>query len=419
MIFRQRRSVDAFGGVTADVPLPAGAALGDYSIAVLLGDETAAGSFEVQEYRKPEFEVHATPAERFVIQGREPASVAISARYYFGQPVAHGRVAWVARRQPYYSPLRWSDDEVDEGGYWWGDGQTLEGTARLDANGQARITVPLDVDDRGNDYSLRIEARVTDASSREVSGAAVIHATYGGFLLAVRTSDYVIRPAASTTLRLRAVDYTGTPQPGRLVHVTVGTRLPNHNWDEEGGVRVAGRSDVTTDAEGLAEWTFTAPATPGEYRIRFEAASDDRTVTADSYVWVPGASTFYESDSNDRYLELIPDRRTVAPGGTARLLVRGADFDADVLVTKEAQDVSWHRVQRVKSNETLEVPISEDDIGDTWVNLVFLSDNRIYRAERRIKVPAASKQLQVSLTAEQAVSKPREPGRFFYRRFWT
>ncbi len=411
VIFRQRRTVDAFGGVTADVPLSAGAALGDYSIAILLGDETAAGSFEVQEYRKPEFEVRATPAERFVVQDH-PVAVAISARYYFGQPVAHGRVAWVAHRQPYYSPLRWSDDEVDESGYWWGDDQTLEGTARLDANGQARISVPLDVDDHGNDYSLRIEARVTDASGREVSGAAVVHATYGAFLLAVRSDDYVIRPGASTTLALRAVDYAGAPQAGRDVHVTVGTRVQGRNWNDDGGVRVVARDAVTTDADGRAPWTFTAPAAPGEYRIRFEADSGGRTVTADAYLWIPGVTHLSEAESTDRYLELIPDRKTVSPGETARFLVRGADFDADVLVTKEAQDVSWHRVQHLRSNETIEVPVSTDDIGDTWVNLVFLSGNRVYRAERRVKVPAVSKQLQVTVTPEKPVSRPREPGRF-------
>ena len=100
----------------------------------------------------------------------------------------------------------------------------------------------------------------------------------------------------------------------------------------------------------------------------------------------------------------------MAPGETARFLIRGAEFDADVLVTKEAQDVSWHQVVHAKGNETIEVPIADEDIGDTWVNVAFLSKDALYRAERRVKVPAVSRQLQVSLTAEQAVSKPREPG---------
>src|SRR5262249_3299900 len=156
--------------------------------------DSAAGGFEVQEYRKPEFEVRVTPATHFIVQDDEVKGT-INARYYFGQPVAGGRIAWVAHRQPSYSPYPraggedpaydWTDEGEEGGGrYWYGEEEALEGSARLDANGTAEISVPVALDEHGNDYSLRIEARVTDASSREVSGATVVNATYGAFLLA-------------------------------------------------------------------------------------------------------------------------------------------------------------------------------------------------------------------------------------------
>ena len=130
----------------------------------------ALGGFEVQEYRKPEFEVIVTPASRFVVQGRE-AVVDVQARYYFGQPVANGNVRWVVNQQPYFSPLRWNDDvEGDDSSYWYGDNQTAEGTLRLDEDGKAQIRIPLGVDDNARDFSARIEAQVTDAANREVSG---------------------------------------------------------------------------------------------------------------------------------------------------------------------------------------------------------------------------------------------------------
>jgi len=416
VIFRQRQSVDAFGAIAGDIPLSTGAALGYYSIAVVTGDETASGSFEVQEYRKPEFEVRVTPAERFIVQEGQ-ARVAIDARYYFGQPVANARVAWVAHRQPYYSPLRWSDEEPDEGGgYWWGEDQALQGTARLDANGKAEVLVPLALDEHGSDYTLRIDARVTDASSREVSGKAVVHATYGTFLIASSVDAYVLGPGGTITLTVRAVDYVGNPQANHRVEISVGRRQPNANWDSAEGVMVIQRAAVTTDGDGRATWTFTTPSAPGDYRIRASADANGRMVRDDSFVWVSGAFQSTSEDyGGDRYLELIADKKTVNVGETARFLVRGAEFDADVLVTKEAQDVSWYRVVRVRSNETFDVPIADEDVGDTWVNIAFLSKDRLYRAERRIRVPATSRQLHVSLTADQAVAKPRQPGRFLLK----
>jgi hypothetical protein len=412
VIYRTRKKVDAFGGISADVPLGAGVALGDYSIAVLHGEDTASGGFEVQEYRKPEFEVRVTSAERFVVQGGR-ISATVNARYYFGQPVANARLAYVVHKQPYYSPLRWSDEDEDGGGYWYGDDQILEGQGRLDANGTVTIEVPAVVDDNGRDYSLRIEARVTDASNREVAGTTLAHATYGAFLVAASIDTYVARPGGAVTLAVRAVSYTGVPQAATPIRVAVLARTANARWDDEGGTREVTTATVTTDADGRAAWTVPVPQTPGDYRVRASAQSGARTIADDSYLWVPGAQQRTDEDYGyDKYLELIAEKKTVQPGETSRFLIRGAEFDAQVLVTKEADGVSWHHVVRARGNETIEVPITADDIGDTWVNIVFLKDDRLYRAERRVKVPAVSRQLAVTITADSSVSKPRTPGRF-------
>ena len=228
-IFRQRRKVDSFGGITADLPLSAGVALGGYSVAVLVGDDAASGSFEVQEYRKPEFEVRAMPTDKFVVQDGE-AHVTITARYYFGQPVSGGRVAWVAHRQPYFSPLRWSDEEPGEGGdYWWGgEEQALEGTARLDASGKADLSIPIDVDERGNDYSLRIEARVTDPSSRQVSGFTTVNAMYGRSPRRVTVDQCRQERRDDDSEHPRG----GLPEraAGEAVKVTVASRVPGKSW---------------------------------------------------------------------------------------------------------------------------------------------------------------------------------------------
>ncbi len=155
------------------------------------------------------------------------------------------------------------------------------------------------------------------------------------------------------------------------------------------------------------------PSAPGDYRVRASAQSGGRTVADDSYLWVPGAQQLTEDDYGyDKYLELIAEKKSVQPGETSRFLIRGAEFDSQVLVTKEAEGVSWHQVVRARGNETIEVPITADDIGDTWVNIAFLKDDRLYRAERRVKVPAVSRQLAVTITASSPVSKPKTPGRF-------
>jgi uncharacterized protein YfaS (alpha-2-macroglobulin family) len=115
---------------------------------------------------------------------------------------------------------------------------------------------------------------------------------------------------------------------------------------------------------------------------------------------------------SDQFLELIADRRSYAPGDTAQLIVRGAEFEAPVLVTKENQHISYHQVIRTRSNEPIAVPIGGEDIGDTYVSIVFLKDDRLFRAERRLTVPATERQLTITAETDRPIVRPGEPGTF-------
>ncbi len=410
VVFRQTVKPDAFGSVSAGFVLPPGAALGYYTIGVASGDLRANGSFEVQEYRKPEFEVTVTAPDRFVVQGGT-VSTAISAKYYFGQPVANGAVKYVVHRQPYYSPLRWSDDAEEEGGGWWGGEQLSEQTARLGPDGTVTVTIPVPVSDERRDMSLRIEARVTDASNREVTGSTTVHGTYGTFFVTSSTDRYVYRAGAPLQISAKALDYAGAAQ----VDVPLSVRLerltyPDGRWSDPTITPVA-QGNVRTDRDGLASWSSTIPRDSGSYRVTVTAQSNGRTVEDTSGLWVAGerAETW---DDGDVFLELIADRKTYAPGETARLVIRGGEVSAPVLVTKEAQYISYHRVADVGPEATVEVPIDENDLGDTYVNVVFLKNDRLYRAERRVRVPATSRQLSIAVEAEPQVGKPGQTGRF-------
>ncbi|HYE85916.1 MAG TPA: MG2 domain-containing protein [Vicinamibacterales bacterium] len=411
VIFRRQVKLDGFGTVNVDFPVPPTAALGYYTVRVQSGDATGTGAFEVQEYRKPEFEVIVTPASRFVVQGND-AIVNVHARYYFGQPVANGQLRWVVNQQPYYSPLRW-DDDVDgsEGSYWYGDNQTAEGTVRLDADGRAQVRIPLGIDDNRRDFSARIEAQVTDAANREVSGRTVVHATYGTFLLSAESSNSVHRTGSNAPISIRAIDYSGTPQPNVPVTIVLEHLDYRSGYYSEPEIAVISTQTATTDASGRAMLSVALPNRPGSFRARASAPSGDRSIEDEVFLWVPGAGVDTD-DTGDRYLELLADKKSYRPGESATLIVRGETIIGPVLVTKEGQHVSWFRVLRPTPSDSLQVPIDEGDVGDVFVNIVYLREGRLHRAERRIGVAAEARTLQVSVIAQQEVSRPRDPGIF-------
>ncbi|MCX6552352.1 MAG: MG2 domain-containing protein [Acidobacteria bacterium] len=411
VLFRETRPVDAFGSVSAAFTLPAGASLGYYAITMTSADEKANGSFEVQEYRKPEFEVTVASPDRFVVQGAK-VQATITARYYFGQPVAGGSVTYVVHRQAYYSPLRWNDDSEEEGGGWWGGGEEAsEETVRLNDQGTATVSIPTDPAENRRDYSIRIEARVTDASNREVSGHTLAHCTYGTYMVTADTDRYVQKPGGAVQVSAKAMDYLGVPQPNLTLRAVLESVIYTEGRWSEPTYKPIANGAMTTDADGRGSWSLTLPKEPGSYRFRVSGDSGGREVEDTAHVWVTGAASDV-TDESDTYLELIADQASYKPGDTARLVVRGGAVTAPVLVTKEGKSISYYRVGRPGGDGSLEVPITEQDFGDIYVNIVFVKNDRLYRAEKRLKVPAAPRQLRVAVTATQTVAKPRQTGAF-------
>ncbi len=73
-VYQKTLTITAMGTIHDDLTLPAAASLGYYSIEIKSGDSQANGQFEVQEYKKPEYEVRVTPAKPRVLQGDIDAS---------------------------------------------------------------------------------------------------------------------------------------------------------------------------------------------------------------------------------------------------------------------------------------------------------------------------------------------------------
>ena len=411
VVMRQRAPVDEFGGAAIDVPLGAEAALGTYGITVASGDGEATGSFEVQEYRRPEYEVIVTVFNRFVVQGKEVVAD-VQARYYFGQPVANGTVHYVIDKQPYWSPLRFSDDaDPDESGGWYGGDLRSEGSLTLGADGRGQIRLLLDEDADGRDYRARIEARVSDASGREVTGAGVVHATVGSFLVAARLDQYVTRAGGTVSLGARTVDYLGAVRADVPVRVLVERLQYPDGYYSAPTVTVVGETTARTDASGQLSAQVRVPDVPGSYRVAVVASEGGRELRDDAWLWVPGPTEATPDNEND-YLELLADKRSYAPGDTARVVVRGRDVVGPVLVTKEGQHVSWHRVVRPEVAGAFEIPVTEGDIGDVYVHVTLLRDGRLLQAERRLRVPPVSRTLQIALTADPPMARPQDPASF-------
>ncbi len=85
---------DRFGGFDGVFELPTDAALGVYQVLVA---RFGGGTFRVEEYKKPEFEVKIESPTKPVMLG-EKVPATIKARYYFGSPVGKAKVKYKITR---------------------------------------------------------------------------------------------------------------------------------------------------------------------------------------------------------------------------------------------------------------------------------------------------------------------------------
>src|SRR4051812_26755002 len=118
-VFAANLKPSAMGSVNGEYAIPATATLGDYNINVRTGENyTQGGSFAVEEYKKPEYEVRVIPDTKRVLQG-QTIKATIEAKYYFGEPAAGAKVTWVVHQNRVYNGLyaNPNDDESAPGEY--------------------------------------------------------------------------------------------------------------------------------------------------------------------------------------------------------------------------------------------------------------------------------------------------------------
>jgi uncharacterized protein YfaS (alpha-2-macroglobulin family) len=409
----------AFGGVHGDFDLAADAALGYYSVSIS-GRGVSLGGFQVEEYKKPEYEVRVTPDKPRVLEG-EAATATIEAKYYFGEPVAGAVVKYVVHRSTYWSPFFEYEDmgeegdmdfagdeggEGSEGGraYDYGGQQLSERTGKLDANGRLKITIPTGLDPQKQDLRYRIEARVTDESRREISGSNSVIATYGSFRVAVQADKYMYQPGETIQLRVTAKDYDGNPVQTQF-HATL-SRHPYHETPKELDAR-----DGQTGADGNSSIQLTARQSGGLTVLVTAKTPEGRDIQDQTWIWVPGigGETWQES----KQVQIIPDKRSYKVGDTAHLMVMTNVAQAQVLVTTEGRTIQSERLLN-STNRSLvvDVPIRSENQPNVYVSVAFVHDNTLYTGGKNLKVPADQQRLNVSIEPSQPQFAPGQPATY-------
>jgi hypothetical protein len=410
-IYQQKLALSPFGSFHGTLTLSPLAALGSYGITAHIGNKNIYGAFEVQEYKKPEFEVAVSTDKARYLQG-ETIQGTISARYYFGAPVSNGHVKYSIFRSGYMFPywrILWGDADF-EGDEEEGNpneeyfGQEIsQGTGQLDADGVLHVTLPTEVDKQKRDYSYRIEAHVTDASNREIVGGHGVTVTYSTIVVLLETDRYVYAPGQQADVTVHTLDYDSNP-----VSASVQLKFESHRSWGRGPSEVLSQASVSTDAHGVAHYTYTVPQVPW---LTVHASSFDgnqREATFSTGLWISNVASV-EEQGVYHPIDIYPDKHSYKPGDTAHVLIATHAAGAQVLVTTEGQQVyTWSLHPAPGDSVTVDVPIEERFEPNFFLNVAFVRNEQLLEGSKQISVPAVEKVLKVTVETDKPEYRPDE-----------
>ncbi|MBL8347788.1 MAG: alpha-2-macroglobulin, partial [Rubrivivax sp.] len=244
--------------------------------------------------------------------------------------------------------------------------------ARTDLQGAARITLPNLPALRGP-AELLAEMNFADPNGETQTVSRRVKLWPAAVVVGLRAPDWAAhRGAARFTAAV--LDTEGKPLANRAVevigraHQTLSTRkrivggfysYDNQRRTIELGTLCSGK----TDAQGRLNCDARVEHT-GEVELLASAKDDaGRASRASTQVWVTSESAedrLWFAQGNDDRIDVLPEKRELEPGQTARLQVRMPFQQATALVTVEREGVIDARVMTLSGREpVIELPIPD------------------------------------------------------------
>ncbi|MBR0459654.1 MAG: hypothetical protein IJJ26_10500 [Victivallales bacterium] len=433
---KQNVTADEYGATSLDWTIPRDATLGRWHIRC---NGHFTGSFRVEEYKRPEFEVLVQEPKASTALG-EPLEFHIKAKYYFGAPVSGAEVrvrvlqevfqaqGWPARQwdwcygngygwddvqRPWLPGWeRWGRVRSHEPRIWHRSSTILQKTIRLDENGEALVKVDTDAK-ADHDCRFTLVAEVQDQSLHTVTGDASAIAPRVPFHIFPWTDSGFYQVGDTATVHAQARTANGTPVAGTAV-----LRLYRLLYDQDSVTETLVREwNAELDRNGYIAERFPASQS-GQFRIAF-------TVTDTAGHQIEAARVFpvFGPENQDRDfrfapLELTLDKLEYAPGETARLAISTERPDSFVMliVRPEHPAQSELRILHIKGKTTLvDIPVKDTDMPNLFVDAWTVADGRVHHLSRELFVPPARRTLKIAVEPEKQEVRPGAQNRLGIR----
>ncbi|MFP5578586.1 MAG: alpha-2-macroglobulin family protein [Acidimicrobiia bacterium] len=339
----------AQGGFQISAPLPEGAALGEAHVELLLGDGAEPGyhPFQIQEFRRPEFEVVTAPvgAGPHLLTG--PVRVEAAGRYFAGGVLPDAAITWqVTTSATTYSPPNWpaftfgvapppwlESEFADLGGRGYAgempgaccmppqETESFTYDARTDAGGRHVLQVDFAGQKPDEPIFVTANAAVEDVNRQAFASTVDVLVHPAALYVGLRAERNFVRQGEPLVVDAIVTDIDGAAVAGRQVTVTAARVVEELRGGEVVETDVDTQECVVGSEAEAVDCEFDTPQ-GGRYRVTAVVTDDDGGSSRTELTrWVAGADAVPSRAVEGGIATLVPDATEYAPGDTAEVLV--------------------------------------------------------------------------------------------------
>ncbi|MEE9508153.1 MAG: Ig-like domain-containing protein, partial [Anaerolineales bacterium] len=346
-------------------------------------------SFQIQEFRRPEFEVIARNESVGPYFVGEYATVAVEAKYFAGGPLTNAEVNWLVTSSPSnYHPPNWPDFIFGTWNPWWYYGDVMLEVAYspfypeyadvevetfigiTDASGNHYLRLDFDEASEPRPFSVLAEGTVFDVNRQAWASGTSLLVHPANLYVGMQSDRTFVERGTPLEINLIVTDLDGNPTPDRPIEVTAGRlewKYSGNTWKEE-------IVDVQTCVVGSeidpVSCTFDTNL-GGRYQVTAVVTDEMGRRNQSRFTrWVSGGQRPPSREVEQEAVSLIPDKETYQLGDVANILVQAPFSPAEgQLIISRSGILYTERFEIEEDTITLHVPIEEAHIPNLHVQV--------------------------------------------------
>ena len=291
-VAKKNATTDDFGTASVDFALPTEGLTGNFSVSVntMGNDCNTSVAFQVQEYKRPTFQV-TFDKYKGTYQAGDTVSLRGVATTYAGVPVQNAKVEYTVNR---HEGLRW---------FWWGNYRAQEevatGTATTDDQGAFTVQVPMNYPEGQRIigpvyYEFNVNAKVTDQGGETHEGQTTLPLSNRSAMLTSNLPNKALRDS------LRSITFSYKNLSGEEIDSNVKYRF------EKGAWKTAKANTAVALTEKLVSGKHQLEAVCGKDSLTQNIVVftlKDKQPAATTHDWFYCSATQFPNDGSPVYIQ--------------------------------------------------------------------------------------------------------------------